>query len=339
MPHATRVAALVAGRRVNATRFRLSLGAPRHAQAIARDSQRSPLDPWSLGLLLIALTLATLPTILRVGLGIGSIFIGGLVVRVACLWLRRAPPGETWLVAPVFAMVPFAVQGWLEQRPDWLVAGAALVFLGFAAGLAMVARVRRDTTLATAITLPLMLPLLVASQRVETMSYVFAVLLIAVLAQANAFRRGDSARTAADVARSGGAVARLLLASLPVIALLFLLFPRMPVGFFAGSRSAGSAGMATTLNPAQIEGQTLSDAAVFRAVFGVKDPGDAADIAPPDLYWRTVVLEVFDGTTWREAPGSVEQLPPVTPAEPAAQPAAAIGYLLDLEPQDRKSVV
>lgn len=107
---------------------------------------------------------------------------------------------------------------------------------------------------------------------------------------------------------AGWQAATLLLQALPLAALLFLLFPRIPGPFWAMpevGRSSRS-GLAEEIRPGDISELTLSDAVAFRVRF--------TDRVPPAgfLYWRGPVLEQFDGRTWSAAwhPARLQGTPP-----------------------------
>lgn len=93
-------------------------------------------------------------------------------------------------------------------------------------------------------------------------------------------------------------VATMLLLSLPLMLVLFLLFPRVPGPFWAmPTRGGGISGLDDVMTPGSVNALSLSDAVAFRASFDGP--------VPPAIqrYWRGPVLHVFDGVSWRE-PGS-----------------------------------
>ncbi len=110
----------------------------------------------------------------------------------------------------------------------------------------------------------------------------------------------------------------LLLQALPLMLILFLLFPRHtgPLWGLPEVRTAAVTGLSDTMQPGSINQLVFSDAVAFRA--------DFADAPPPagQLYWRGPVLTHTDGRSWRATP-----LPPGQP--PRATPATAIGSYYD----------
>jgi transglutaminase-like putative cysteine protease len=94
--------------------------------------------------------------------------------------------------------------------------------------------------------------------------------------------------------------AQLLLQAVPVMLLLFLLFPR-PGGPLWGMPSdafSAKTGLSETMAPGSISNLVQSDAIAFRAEFAGAPPLQSS------LYWRALVLEDFDGRTWSLARGT-----------------------------------
>lgn len=126
--------------------------------------------------------------------------------------------------------------------------------------------------------------------------------------------------------RESARVAALLLAqSVPVMVILFFLFPRAtgPLWGLPADAFSGTTGLSDSMTPGMISSLSQSEAIAFRVRF---------DEAPPDrrqLYWRGPVFAHFDGQTWHGGLG------------PAPGPAAfeAVGnpifYTVILEPHER----
>ena len=103
-------------------------------------------------------------------------------------------------------------------------------------------------------------------------------------------------RTEGPVAPVEGlrASGRMLLQALPVMILLFVLFPRVPGPFWAlPTGGGGVTGLDDEMSPGQISDLSLSDAVAFRVRF------EGAAPPPEQRYWRGPVLHHFNGTTWR----------------------------------------
>jgi transglutaminase-like putative cysteine protease len=93
---------------------------------------------------------------------------------------------------------------------------------------------------------------------------------------------------------------RLLLQAVPIMLLLFVLFPRLPGPLWAipGDTSSGASGLSESMSPGDITDLGLSDEVAFRAEFLSTPP------AASDFYWRGPVLSNFNGRTWTRDPGT-----------------------------------
>jgi len=87
---------------------------------------------------------------------------------------------------------------------------------------------------------------------------------------------------------------RLLLHALPIMLVLFVLFPRLPGPLWAlpSVNTSGRSGLSDTMSPGDLTNLALSDEVAFRVEFHDRPPG------PSQLYWRGPVLSNFNGRTW-----------------------------------------
>jgi protein-glutamine gamma-glutamyltransferase len=92
----------------------------------------------------------------------------------------------------------------------------------------------------------------------------------------------------------------LLLQGAPLMAVLFLLFPRIqgPLFGFPQTTTIGVTGLSETMSPGSMSQLSLSDEVAFRVQFHTPPP------RPQDLYWRGPVMWDFDGRTWTVGPVS-----------------------------------
>lgn len=131
--------------------------------------------------------------------------------------------------------------------------------------------------------------------------------------------------------RSGGFTWRaprlaaiLLLQALPLMALLFLVTPRLgPLWQVPVASGTARTGMSDEMSPGDIAELARSDALAFRARFV------GALLPPGDLYWRGLVLDHFDGRSWRS--GATGDWPLPEPDGKAAGNTPATGPVLDYE--------
>jgi len=123
--------------------------------------------------------------------------------------------------------------------------------------------------------------------------------------------------------------ARLILLSLPLMLILFVLFPRIPGplwGLPKDSHTAGT-GIGNQMSPGSLSGLVSSGAVAFRVRFDAVPPPHRA------LYWRGVVLSAYDGRTWRRDDAPASALPNTTAGGSADE---VIDYRVTLEPGKQK---
>jgi transglutaminase-like putative cysteine protease len=120
--------------------------------------------------------------------------------------------------------------------------------------------------------------------------------------------------------------AQLLAQALPLMVLMFILFPRVsgPLWGLPKDAHAGLSGLSEEMSPGQISQLGLNDNAAFRVEFKGPVP------APSELYWRGPVLVRSNGQTWsRGATGDFA--PP-----PIQGQGARYEYTITLEPHNQR---
>ncbi len=86
---------------------------------------------------------------------------------------------------------------------------------------------------------------------------------------------------------------KILAQAIPLMVLLFLLFPRLPGSLFGiQDKSLGKTGFSDRLSPGSITRLAQDHTPAFRAEFGGPLP------EANQLYWKGVVFQKFDGKTW-----------------------------------------
>lgn len=88
----------------------------------------------------------------------------------------------------------------------------------------------------------------------------------------------------------------LTLKSLPLMAIVFVLFPRFSTGFGTGQKVTAKTGVTDALRPGSVANLIQSDELVFRATF-------LDGLVPPKnmLYWRGAVLDQANGIEWERS--------------------------------------
>lgn len=85
---------------------------------------------------------------------------------------------------------------------------------------------------------------------------------------------------------------KMLLQAIPIAIALFVVVPRLPPFWQANVDTSAQTGLSETLTPGDIADLAQSDDLVFRAQFSADIP------QPQQRYWRSIVLDHFDGRTW-----------------------------------------
>lgn len=115
-------------------------------------------------------------------------------------------------------------------------------------------------------------------------------------------------------------VSRVILAALPFFLLLFLFFPRLPpLWHMPLPRGEATTGMSDSMAPGDIANLSQSSELAFRIITSV-------EALPPQsqLYWRAMVLDQYDGTTW-SAHSDNQQ--PILQAQQSLVPRLSYQYL------------
>ena len=154
----------------------------------------------------------------------------------------------------------------------------------------------------------------------------------AVLALGNALAVLRDPASGANHAERLRLVGTLLAQGLPLAALLFVLFPRLPGPLWSlPEDSMATTGLSDTMEPGTIGELSRSDAVAFRVEFD--GAADGTGVPPSHLrYWRGPVLDTFDGRRWTASPQRREaRLPNLGPAARER----ALDYTVMLEPHRR----
>jgi transglutaminase-like putative cysteine protease len=265
-----------------------------------------------------ALAVAVLPHAGRLPLWVVALAAGAAAWR---LWADRrglgVPPRGARLLLTLAAIGGAAAHyGTLIG----LEAGSAL--LAALVGLKLVeVRSRRDAR-----TVILGAYFLLAAQALFRSDLPMALYLAAALGMVTAAWLTAERETAAGGLLSHARDAAALLGqALPLAAVLFLLFPRLPGPLWGlpDSSDSGVTGLSEHMEPGAISSLARSDAVAFRITF------DGGAPPPGQRYFRGPVLTAFDGHRWsREEPNS---------SRPRARyPAPGVRHTVTLQPHHRR---
>ena len=127
--------------------------------------------------------------------------------------------------------------------------------------------------------------------------------------------------------------------ALPVMLILFVLFPRIPGPLWGlpSDAASGRTGLSDSMTPGNISNLVESNEVAFRARFINKTPPNH------ELYWRGVVMDYFDGQTWRTEDAVRQSTRRDNPdqifsanVEKLAPSASPIRYEITLEPHGKR---
>ena len=202
------------------------------------------------------------------------------------LYRWPTPPRPVRLVLAVGAFCAVLLQ---YRTLNGVEAGSALLVVMVALKF-LESRNQRDQLVLIMISYFLMFASLLSERGPLVAAYVVLLVWLTTVALIQIGRRGEFLPYRATGALSG----RLLLHALPVMAALFVLFPRLPGPLWAipGSTSSGATGLNDTMSPGDITNLGLSDEVAFRVEFDGQPP------RANDLYWRGPSLTHFNGRTW-----------------------------------------
>ena len=272
-----------------------------------------------------------------------------LLAAVAWVLLPHLTVLPLWCAASVTALV--AWRAWLTWRghrlPHRFVTIALMCAAGWAvylqyrtifgkdAGVAFIVlllglkllemRARRDISVVVFLCLFVMLTALFESQAMWMAALLLVGLwmLVTALVSAQFVAREPPFRAKAAIAL------RLCLLALPLMAVLFVLFPRIdgPLWGMPADAYAAKSGLSDSMSPGSFGSLSESTEIAFRVHF------DGRVAAPAERYWRGPVFGAYDGRTWRAL--SERLAAAHTPLVVEADPASVLDYTVTLEANNR----
>ncbi len=248
--------------------------------------------------LLLVLGLVIAPHLWRMHWWEASATVGiGLWRALAAMRQWRLPP--TWIKV-LLTLAAFAGVQASYGRVTGQTAGVALLVLMAALKLTEM-RSRRDVMVMVFLLYFILVTHFLFSQELWTVVYllVCTATITALLIEANHAGEPLAPRVSLRLGT------RMILEALPLMALLFVLFPRIPGPLWGLPSDAGASrsGLSDSMSPGDIASLIESNEVAFRVRFD--------DAVPPmrDRYWRGPVFDYFDGKGWRPS-AQAYRLPP-----------------------------
>lgn len=250
--------------------------------AAATEDARTRLR-WALAATLVAMV----PHFLHLPLWISLVTLTLLGWRTSATFLGWQLPPRWLRILLAIAMVIGVYASY--QEINGLDAGSALV-VGMLGMKLLETRHARDMLVTVLISYFLLVVNFLYSQGIVALLYSVPAVWVITLAMLQV-RGSQRPLPFANATRYTG---KLLLQALPLMLLLFVLFPRVP-GPLWGLPARGDAvsGLDDEMSPGTITRLSLSDEIAFTVRFNGPPP------AQDQLYWRGPVLHRFDGRTWR----------------------------------------
>jgi len=267
-------------------------------------------------LLLGCVAIAYLPHLTHLPLWIGGVLAGccGALVAVAAGWIRAPGRGLRFVLAAL-GLTAVALQYGRINGAD---SGSALLTLMLGLKL-LETRTDRDRILVVYLCFFLLGSGFLHDQALP--GGALALLGLLPLTCAWILLQEDAERPPLRLALRTAAL--LLAQALPLMLVLFLLFPRLSGPLWSIPRETGTAriGLSDHMAPGALTALGQSGGVAFRARFFGEVP------PPATRYWRALVLWDYDGLTWRNRQPAELRSAPLVPRS------AAIAYEITLEPQ------
>lgn len=260
-----------------------------------------------------------IPHLVRVPLWVIAVYIGAALWRIQMYRGRSEPPGRLirLLLGVTAGLAVFASYRsliGLEPMVALLLVATALKFLESVRA--------KDGYVLVCLGFFICITQFLFSQELPVVLYTLIASLLLVTSMIT-LNQSSGART---TMREPILAMKMLALAIPMMAVLFVLFPRIgPLWSVPSKTGQGITGMSDTLRPGDVSKLGRSASVAFRVQFD-------ADIPPKsDLYWRGMVMSDFDDGAWRtlgwrDHPGAERRLQrPETTGE-------ALTYQVILEP-------
>ena len=272
--------------------------------------------------LLLAAAWILMPHLPVLPLWTSAAAVGLLAWRTAITWRGWRLPSN-WLLGLLMASSGVAV--YLQFRTIFG-KDAGVAYLVLLLGLKMLEmRARRDIFVVTFLCLFILLTSFFESQSIATGGHMLGALFLLVVAMIST-HHGEREPTYGARCKIA---AQLCALAVPLMAVLFVLFPRVqgPLWGMPADAFSGMTGLSDSMAPGSIASLSQSSEIAFRVQFDGPLPPQSA------RYWRGPVLNSFGGRAWR--PGPLRGAPLVAPADIVPEPASLLRYNVTLEPNNQ----
>ncbi len=227
--------------------------------------------------------------------------------------LSRFPGWAIFLISTLFLwrLICIKQPHWLA--PKWLLAVLTLlaaigIFIHFGSVFGKTAgsillsillamklhesQTRRDYMLLIGLSFFIIVTNFLFSQSIPTVLFMLAIVIVLIMSMLS-INQGSAIISIKDKFRLS---IKMLLQAIPLMLIMFVLFPRISGPFWQlpDEKQSATTGLSDTMSPGNIANLIQSNAPAFRVEFDQKIPPQNK------LYWRVLVLWDFDGTTWEQ---------------------------------------
>ena len=279
--------------------------------------------------LLLVIGWVVLPQVGKLPLWCSLLGLGVLLWRGRLALQSRPLPGKWWL----FGLLLATLGATLATHKTLLGRDAGVTLIVVLLTLkTLELRARRDAFVIFFLSFFAMLTNFFFSQSLLTA----AAMLVALLGLLTALVNAHMPVGRPPLAEAAATAAWMALLGAPIMAALFVLFPRFaPLWGIPSDGMSGRSGLSSSMEVGNLASLALDETIALRVRFEGRAPQQS------DLYFRGPVLTVFDGRAWRPLPGRLAQQPGGrfdTQAQPSAQlqvSGDAVRYEVTLEPSNR----
>ncbi len=177
---------------------------------------------------------------------------------------------------------------------------------------------RRDYMLLMSLSFFIIVTNFLFSQSIPTVVFMLLLVIVLVMSMITI----NQGNTQLSIKHKLRLATRLTLQALPLMLVMFILFPRVsgPLWQLPEEKQSAITGLSDTMTPGNISRLIQSNALAFRVEFEDELPEHH------QLYWRGLVLWYFDGQTWQQGKRNITPRPVLRASPPA------VGYTVTLEP-------
>jgi protein-glutamine gamma-glutamyltransferase len=242
-----------------------------------------------------------------------------LLLRLYLGWRHRALPPR-WIL---FGLAVAAIAGVVfSYRTVFGRDSGVVLLLAMAALKLLEMRSTRDVNVVMVLCYFLAITNFFYTQTIPTAIYSIAAVWL-ITATLVALQHSTTSGRLGQIARTSG---MLLAQSIPLMLLLFMLFPRIqgPLWGLPQIQHSARSGLSETMSPGSLSQLSLSDEIAFRVQFETLPPN------VQQMYWRGPVMWDFDGRTW-----SAGQ--PITLSAPRYESLSPpLSYTVTMEPHEQR---